>query len=69
MHMNATLAREVLRKLNPKWVMPATSPSTLRMIAVTCNDLDFITLAVLSEGHLGYMSEGDITFRLQRVHQ
>jgi hypothetical protein len=60
--------KEMLRKLNPRWFKTVPPPGTLRVIAVTCDDLDFTTLVILSQDHLGYVAEGDITYRLERVH-
>ena len=66
MQVSMTLANEVRRKLNPEWFVPTAPSSELRMIAVTCENMDFVTLVILSGGHLGYVAEGDIAYRLNR---
>jgi hypothetical protein len=59
--------KDLLRKLNPKWIVPASASRTVELIALTCDGLDFTTLITLREGRLGYVNEGEIAYRLVRI--
>lgn len=58
----ASLRTNMIKKLDPKWVQQKAG--RLKWIAITCRDLDFIVLVVLPDGALGYVSEGEIAYRL-----
>lgn len=62
-----SLQKDTIKKINPNWM--GDEKMRLRWVAVTCRDLDFMLLMILPDGTLGYVSEGEISYRLVRKQQ
>ena len=56
--------RSAAAKLNPAWTGGSTP--LLHWFNVTCDGLDFISLALLPSGDLAYVAEGELTYRLAK---
>lgn|GEM_PF-2955476 len=67
MAVNASLRNSTIRKIDPKWVQ--AKENRIKWVSITCRDLDFILVMMLPDGSLGYVSEGEISYRLIRRRQ